>query len=547
LVRDRQVSAVFDGDGGLMNSIRFGRWALLVATILASTSVRAAGGPDGFGYVWDANGDIGGPALEWIDISALGTPVAGLADDNSAAAIALPRPFRYYWTDLSQITIGSNGWVSLLPASNIASCFPIIPTAGGADAYLAPLMSDLIFTGAGNPGSVRTYYDAAADLFIISYLNVPYWQVAAPGYFGSNTFQVVLDYNNRSIRFNYQALTTPPATAGCVDQVIGIESPQGSFGLQAFLEAIPTVPATLRFTYPAVPLISVIDPSPNSLMNNESAAAIVETGTGPGVTLTANVENSGTDATTTATDVRAEVMLGSIGGLMLYDQTVSVPTLAANQQLPIGFVPDFLPLSGPQLLRVTVSGGGDINPGNNQLVSELYGLTPGAGNQVLSYTSATTNTGTVNWNGGSGMFSYGAAIFIDPPNDQYQVRRLGAFISNALGSDNYALELRDNDGPDGSPGTSLALIEVAAGSVVTGQWSDLDLPQPVQVDADGFYLVWYQRSGSIFLGAVQEASLSRRGLELLAGSFATYRSNSINELMLRVTLDDTRMFRDGFE
>ena len=72
-----------------MNSIRFGRWALLAVTILATTSVRSAGGPDGFGFVWDANSDVGGPALEWIDISALGTPVTGLADDNSAAVIAL--------------------------------------------------------------------------------------------------------------------------------------------------------------------------------------------------------------------------------------------------------------------------------------------------------------------------------------------------------------------------------------------------------------------------------------------------------------------------
>lgn len=530
-----------------MNSRGFRPLAALAVMILTTALARAAGGPDGFGYVWTANGEPGGPALEWIDISTLGTPVSGLADDNSAAAITLPQPFHYYWNDLSTITVGSNGWVSLLPVSNIASCFPAIPTAGGAaDAYMAPLMSDLNFTGAGNPGSVRTYYDSAANLFVISYFNVPYWQVAAPGYAGSNTFQVVLDYNDRSIRFNYQSLSAPLLNASCVDMMVGIESPTGSYGLQTFQDAIPTAPATLRFAYPAVPLISVIDPSPNGLMNDAgSAAAIVEQGVP--LTLTANVVNSGTDATTSATDVRAEVLLGASDPLLLYDQTVSVPTLAANQQAPITFVPNFSLLSNLHRLRVTVSGGGDINAGNNQVVSEIYGLVPGAANQVVSYANAGTNNGVLNWNGGSGMFSFGAAIFVDPPNGRYQVRRLGAFITNAAGSDTYALELRDNDGPGGGPGTSLGLTEIPAGAVTVGAWKDDELPLPVPVDADGFYLVWYQRSSTIFLGTVQEALLSRRGLELLAGEFATYRNNQTTELMLRVTLEDRRVFGDGFE
>ena len=530
-----------------MYGTRMGRSILLALTLLAAAPVRAAGGPDGFGYTWIANSDPGGPALEWIDISTVGTPVTGLADDNSASVITLPQPFRYYWSDLSTVTIGSNGWTSLLPTSNIASCFPTIPAAGGpADAYLAPLMSDLNFTGAGNPGSVRTYHDAAANLFIISYLNVPYWQVNAPGFVGSNTFQVVFDYNDRSIRFNYSALSPPLLTAACVDMVIGIESPTGSYGLQLFQDTIPTAPATIRFNYPAVPLISVIDPAPDDSMNVvDSAAVVVEAGTP--LTLRANVVNSGTDATTSATDVRGEVLMGSSGASVLYDQTVSVPVLNANQSMPIVFVPDYVPVPGVQRLRVGVSGGGDINAGNNQVVSEIHGLQPRAGNQILSYTDATTSNGSLNWNGGGGSFQYGAAIFIDPPNDRYRVRRRGVFISSALPTDNYALELRDNDGPQGSPGTSLGLIEVPAGSVLTAQWNDRELPQAAAVDADGFYLVWYQRSTTIFMGTSLEPTLSRRGFELLAGQFATYRNNQTTELMLRVTMEDDNVFGDGFE
>ena len=40
---------------------------------------------------------------------------------------------------------------------NIASPFPAIPTASGANDFIAPLLSDLSFTGNNNPG--KCYLD----------------------------------------------------------------------------------------------------------------------------------------------------------------------------------------------------------------------------------------------------------------------------------------------------------------------------------------------------------------------------------------------------
>jgi hypothetical protein len=202
---------------------------------------------------------------------------------------------------------------------------------------------------------------------------------------------------------------------------------------------------------------------------------------------------------------------------------------------------------GPQVLRVSVSGGGDINPGNNQVVSEIRGLIPDGIGQIVGYTDATVATSSLNWNGGSGQFDFGAAVLIIPPDGGYSVTALQAFIAGNGGSDSVGLELRDNDGPNGMPGTSLGLVDVPGASVTTPAWNTFQLPHPVAVDADGFYLVWYQR-GQAFLGTAGSEPVSRRGLELLGGSFSPYRNSDTVDLMLRVIASSNDLiFYNGFE
>src|SRR4051812_44587760 len=169
------------------------RLILIACFAFSAHSAKASGGPDAYGYTWLTSLDAGGPAFNWIDITSRAgvQTVTGLADDNSAPGqIPLGINFHYYWNDYTQLKVGSNGWVSFSNVSNIASCFPTIPTAGGPEDYLAPMMSDLNFTGAGNIGQVK-YWSNNVDTFIISYINVPFWSVNAPGWAGSNSFQVI--------------------------------------------------------------------------------------------------------------------------------------------------------------------------------------------------------------------------------------------------------------------------------------------------------------------------------------------------------------------
>ena len=204
------------------------------------------GGPDQYGYYWQDS-----LPYQWIDITQTGTQITGLADDNSVGPFAMNWSFNYYGTWVDSIKIGSNGWLSFDNPTNIAHCFPPIPTPGGnGDALLAPLMADLNFFGAGNQGRVYLY-DNGVDSLIISYIDVPFWVNATPDYTGKFTFQVILSGYDNSITFQYDTLDigTGQFAGGCsTNVVVGIESPTGADGLQYLADSLPGFPLTVRFS-----------------------------------------------------------------------------------------------------------------------------------------------------------------------------------------------------------------------------------------------------------------------------------------------------------
>ena len=515
-------------------------------TMIVSAPVGASGGPDAFGYTWIQSTDVGGPTQEWIDISVLGTVVTGLADDNAAPTlIQLPQPFRYYWRDYSTLKVGSNGWVSFENISNIAACFPSIPTAGGSgDSILAPLMGDLNFTGAGNAGVVRTYFDATNNLFIVSYTNTPFWSVNSPGWTGNNSFQIVLDYDDRSIRYNYQGLSGFTNGAGCLDLVVGIESPTGQYGLQVVSDALPTQNNTIRFDYPAVPGISIVDVEPQQVLSPNNQATIADIALP--FTFATTVGNSGNATTASPVDVLGEIVVPGPGGATAYSQAIQIASLAADQQQVVTFAPTYTVASGKQAARVTVGGGGDINAGNNVRLVELFGVDAQAVSQQVSYVAGETGNGSINWNGGNTPDQFGVASEFVLPEAANLISSVGAQMSSSTGN-GYALELRNNDGANGVPGTLLARIDVPGASVVSGQWQDFNLATPVLADADGLYLVWYQQSTTTFLATNNSGVPSRRNLELLAGAYSAFRFNEIQDPFLRVTASSSRRFSNGFE
>ena len=149
---------------------------LVIAFIFVTSNLNAQG-PDAFGYTWKDNYNANGPSYSWVDIAQPGKEVLALGDDNVIGPFPMFN-FIYYWYPVDEFYIGSNGYISF-GNINIASPFPYIPDSlDNKHNFIAPLMSDLNFTGTGNPG--ECYYSFIGDSLIVSWIDVPFWNQFLP-------------------------------------------------------------------------------------------------------------------------------------------------------------------------------------------------------------------------------------------------------------------------------------------------------------------------------------------------------------------------------
>ncbi len=504
---------------------------LAIACFFISANVaHAAGGPDAYGYTWMTSLDAGGPVYSWIDITSRSgvQTVTGLADDNSAAGfIPLGINFHYYWNDYTQLKVGSNGWVSFNNTSNIAACFPMIPAAGGpSDNYLAPLMGDLNFTGAGNIGQVR-YWSNNVDTFIISYINVPFWSVNAPGWVGSNSFQVILCNSDSSVTYQYGALSGFANGAGCVDLTVGIENSTGSIGLQVHTDAMPPANYAIRFDYPAVVLLSIYDVLPewNQAAGNGAEFIILNTPT----TLSSNIKNSGNTAVSTTINLQSTIL--NSANTTVFTNTGSLPSLAAGADTVYTFATPWTPtVAGQYTNRTATSNSQDINAANDIVNTELQVVNVCAPNMLISYNTGGPSDGSINWNGGAN--DDGVAVYFEPPVYPYTVSTLQYYISSNV-SHGFIAQVYDDNGPNGAPGTLLFNTTVPSSSVVSANWNTVTLTSTLTLSSGGFYVVWLQSGTTIFIGTETAGPRSHRNYEILDGSWSQFRYDDQRDLMVR--------------
>ncbi len=188
---------------------------------------RSSGGPDSYGYVWIDSDAPGGPSFEWRDITSVGTQVV-LGDDDSAT-IEFPFPFTFYdsFVDESQLTIGSNGYLTFGSEATSGDNTPL-PSAVAPGRLIAPFWDDL------NPaagGSVHYYHDLSDTSFIVQYTNVPRKSGE-----GDYTFEVVLHREPTSstdvVLFQYLDMDGELDSA-----TVGIENHDASAGLEIIYNA----------------------------------------------------------------------------------------------------------------------------------------------------------------------------------------------------------------------------------------------------------------------------------------------------------------------
>lgn len=510
-------------------------YLLLLPLLLPFTNARAGGGPDAFGYVWLDNNDVGGPTVTWTDTNSAWTQVGGLADDNAVGTFPIGWNFHYYWTDVTDFKVGSNGWLSFDNIGNIASCFPIIPTAGGAgDNIVAPLMSDLTFISSypqfPNVGEVY-YWSNNVDTLIVSYYNVPFWQNGVPDWVGSNTFQVVLSGVDSSITFVYQTLNSTFTNTTCTNDVgCGIENLTGNIGLGPYIDAIPPSNYAIKFYYPDSVLLSVKDLTPAWNQNNENGGVFYPTGVLP--SLQTNIKNVGNDNVTSTTSITGR--LQNLNFATVYTNTQTLSSLAVGADSTITYTPQAnISTAGQYYFESTLTNANDLNPGNNANTSEVNVVDLTGPTATLTYSTGGASTGSINWSGGAG--DDGVGIFMEPPVYPVTISSVEYFFTG-VGGDYFLPRIYANDGPNGAPGTVLFSDSIPASNVTTNAWNVVTPSNSVTINSGGFYIAWFQGGANVSIATETNGPISQRSYEILGGQWAPYRSNTDQEFLIRANI-----------
>lgn len=485
---------------------------LLAAFLLSGIFANAnSGGPDAFGYTWKDSNEPGGPAYAWYDCTTNGTQILGLGDDNFVGPIQIGFQFAYYWYTESKVWVGSNGYLEFGPG-NLAANFPTIPNPSGVNNYIAGFMADMTFLGVGNPG--QCYYKALPDSFILEYVNVPYWDQFAPGYNGSNTFEIILCKSDSSITVNFQSITGTSIS----NFSSGIENNIGTMGLQP-LTFQPLANYTIKYYYP-VNVMQVTDASVSWNHQDGDGGIFLANNSGPH-SLVTQIENSGNQSIGPVT-INGKVK--TITNVQLVTSNAFTAALVPGQSQQVTFPTTFSPAgAGTRFFITRISGvSGDTIPVNDSIYQEIVVVDTTLSSIRLSYTDNQTNpvSGSISWAGGQG----GVGVYIKPPT--YPARILNTnFIltSSPLTGPSFCAKIYADDGPMGSPGTLLDSVLVDGSTVITYQLHTVPVAGNVVIQSGGFYVNWEMASTGVSIATDLAPPFSRQTYETFQNIWSTYR------------------------
>ena len=175
------------------------------------------------------------PTFDWIELDPSYGGSGGteyLLDDDDHVDIDLPFMVQYHGEQYDQMTISSNGWVSLVPCGIDYFWNMSIPSFMSPKAMLAPFWDDLEVVGQ-DWIRVYTWYDDVGGRFVIE------WSRALNGYdeLTEETFEIIIyDINTIStesqdnvIEFQYLEIDDVDVTKNY--STVGIQSPRNNDGL----------------------------------------------------------------------------------------------------------------------------------------------------------------------------------------------------------------------------------------------------------------------------------------------------------------------------
>lgn len=499
----------------------------LTTALFAQTS---SGGPDTFGYTYRNSTAPNGPSYNWFDISTIGTTITGLSDDNFVGPYTISG-FPYYTNTPTSLYIGSNGYIAFSPV-NISSSggqFPAIPTFGGPNNFIAPMLTDLTFGGAAtNPAAC--YFYNSGDTIAVTWEGVPFWINNTAQYGGDNSFQVILNKKDSSITFNYKKQFGSPDPAYTTNAVsIGIENSTGNDGLQYYRgTTFPTANTSVKYYFPTT-VAPLTDLGVNWVDNPENGGVFKMQN--QSYTPTVNVKNLGNQNIPSSFKVGYRLISGS--GAIVDSSSVQISSLQAGSDSSIQFSPIVLNQSDRYELKGYVSRVAlDNLLANDSLSIRLEALDTMQTTQILDYTDGTGSILSLGWSGGNG----GIAVYIEPP--YYPARVLNTnFYITTLGSppSGFHSVLYDDSGRQGSHGVVLDSALITAGQITTGSYySHPTFTSNIVVSSGGVYLLWLMDGPGINLGRVIQTPSSSQTFEVLFGAWAPYRDAGTQDFSMGI-------------
>jgi hypothetical protein len=185
--------------------------------------IEGSGGPDMFGYTWVDSDQPGGPVFDWVDITGVGTPIAGLdGDDENIGPIPIGFDFPFYGNTFSSFRACTNGFVSFTSTSTSLSN-NMLPYAYGPENLLAVFWDDLHFRYVE-----RAYYHYDGTRLIIQYVDVERYSTSPASLFN---FEIIL-YPTGKIVYQYLSMVGELASG-----TIGIQNETLDDGLTVVYNA----------------------------------------------------------------------------------------------------------------------------------------------------------------------------------------------------------------------------------------------------------------------------------------------------------------------
>lgn len=509
-------------------------FTLFALLFITSRLFANNGGPDAYGYIWRDSYDPNGPIYNWYDVIAMGgTEIKLLDDDNTRGPFQMNFNFRYYWYDVNQFWVGSNGYI-MFNNGQISHPFPTIPNTGLPNDFLAVMMSDLTYHNANGLNPAKCYYwiNQAHDSLIVSWIDVPFYDNISPFYQGRNSFQVILSMVDTTITYQYKTQQGQYTPNPINFMSIGIENNSGVLGLQHSYDTYPDTTYAIRYYYPQNSPYQVFDAAAVYNDNPETGGLFLPK-VGTPFTMSTQIKNTGNQALGTF-NVNGKIV--NLLGVTQVQDNVSAMALATSATQNILFTNTWShPTAGKYEFVTTTQLSNDAFIGNNTKTQELIVLDTTQTSLRLSFDNGTdAGLGGISWTGGGG----GCGMYFIPPYYPCKVSKVHFYIvANPTGGGMDA-RLYDDDGINGAAYTLLDSIRVDSTNILTASWNDIVLDTPnVIISSGGFYVNWNMVGSGIALGQDNVAPFSNRTFEVLGNSWAIYRFRETQDLMINATIE----------